>query len=294
MDFQALQAEVTAHFPSRALKQRLDDCRHLFSPEDLLYAIFQFAPTFEERIRLLTLLSEVSEDAAPHARLVIDWQNRLLEQFQTKEPGTVYEAQVLETPDTVEETRWLCDSWDAAAEMIALYFREYPPQPEKPEPRRTIVKRRIMSAPVALRFDEEIGICYLGPGNTVTEVRVWGSSSEFDCEGNCPGCEQSSCVDLNFPIFPWQPKTGTPVCCITPRGRMGWTGYGVVWSDSESGCDCFVIPLYETWEEPADPSEVFHDHHHVPCPYVHELLPHELPPELVGHWEYLREQLTKT
>lgn len=295
MDYSELQSQVLACFPSDALKKRIAELDYRIPPNDLLFAIYQFSPTHVQRMRLLEELAQAAPEIADHVRLVLDWQKRVLEQFRTAQPGTVFELRIQESPDDME-SRWLFGSFEAAEKMMDLYLEDDLPDLNPDECRRTIVKRRINGFPYSHEQEDELGKCSYGDGNRLLNATLWNEDSEYGCILACHKCAHKDCVTVNYPVFPWQPKTGTPVYCRIPGGHVGWSGYGVAWSDPswESGCDCFIIPLRQTWEEPETESDLYSDHHHVPSPYVMELTPDAVPQPLREHLQWLCRQFRHT
>ena len=91
----------------------LDDCENLrknyikehsyiFSSTELLSIAYRFAPTYNERLRLLQLLADYAPDVSEFAAQCIRFQNDCLEQFCQHGDKEVYELRIKDDPDAYE------------------------------------------------------------------------------------------------------------------------------------------------------------------------------------------------
>ena len=116
---------VLSLLPSHALREKIREVGYEFTEQELLFILYEYAPTFEERV---TLLERFAETATPEikktVRLITAWQRRIFDAFRVLGEGEVYELHIKDTPDSYDET-YLCGSYEAALAYIDLFYKEY-------------------------------------------------------------------------------------------------------------------------------------------------------------------------
>lgn len=277
-----LQREIVSCLWSQELKQHIEVTGFRFSDEDLLAVACQFAPNYTERLRLVELIAAHCPKASEHAKKYIAWQKRCLTHFTDHDSGHVYELRILDDPSDRNccEERYLCESYEAALEMIDGFYRCYDFAPEQPTVRYTIVKRCILRKGDVFREDN-CGEAILGAGKVLIEVSDLPGESELGpCPENCVGCPVS-CIrnlDVEFPAFP---PNRAAVQYRLPNGSIH---YGIALSLNwvGLGCDAYIIPLDCQMLNSRDYDTYWgnHWHEHVPRPYVRTVTLDSLPENL--------------
>ena len=293
MTFQELQKEVISFFPSRSFREHLARSAHRFSPEDLMAAIYQFVPLFEDRLRLLEALAEISPEVAQHARQVVCWQKETLKALQTPHPGAVYHLEVLDDPED-NVSVYLCADYETCLEMIDLHYERFDWVEECPESRYTITQKRIWhrgESPAEL--PEDLCQCILGPGKRLLRAEGFDGRDEF---GRSWEERESPSVAELYPAIPAWFENGCAVFYDAPGGVSGYA-LALTSQDVFTDCpDCYLIPLCDEMPRHLDRDtfEQFRDHEHIASPYVEVLSLEELPEPLqdsyLAFYEYLITQ----
>ena len=277
-----VQKEVVSCLWSEDLKQHIVETGFLFSQEDLLSVACQFAPDFAERLRLVELIAQHCPEVSEHAKKYIAWQQRCMKHFTDHDSGHVYELRILDDPSDRNccEERYLCESYEAALEMIDGFYRCYDFAPEQPTVRYTIAKRCILRKGDPFREDN-CGEAILGAGKVLIEVSDIPDQSEFGpCPEDCVDCP-IRCIrnqDVEFPEFL---PDRVAVQYRLPNGSihygirlsLNWVGLG---------CDAYIIPLDSEMMNTRgfDAHWGNHWHEHVPRPNVRSVSPDSLPENL--------------
>lgn len=245
-----MQKTVISLFRSEALKQKIAEVGHTFSELELLKIIHEYAPTWDERLRLMDVFSRAPQTSPETAAFIAEymaWQRRLLKYMQTAEDDTVYELHIKTNPRAYDE-RYLCATYAAALKYIDMFYEEYGKfETDHPLARYTIVKRRIYTGAVSQPFDEDwLGECELGFGKTLLRVNCEEEGAEklsYGCEdGDCDTCREL-CLKGNAPRFPrfWHDKQ-----LVRYTDGDGSTQFGicrVFEPDVDMYEDVYVIPL---------------------------------------------------
>ncbi len=257
--------------PSRALKNKIREVSYEFTEKELLYILFEYAPTFEER---LVLLDRFTETASPEigetVRLIAAWQRRIIDAFRVLGEGEVYELHIKDTPDSYDET-YLCGSYEAALAYIDLFYEEYDTTEKGDSTRYRIVKRRIYAGKPEEAFDEDyLAECVLDQYKRVLTVDDEMDRSPYGigfCEGrDCDTCEKICLYDRSWVLFPCFTENGDLVKFTDDKGAVRY-GINFQWNDDPADCLC-VDPLdslavrYHSFENAGD------DHEHPPLPWV--------------------------
>ncbi|MBR2048318.1 MAG: hypothetical protein IJ960_06935 [Oscillospiraceae bacterium] len=279
MEPRQLQKEITACLWSDGLRNAIEEKKYTFTEVDLLGIAFHFAPSFEERLRLLKLLEDYAPSVSAHAARCIDWQNRSLEAFRSNGEGEIYELRIKNEPDAYEE-RYLCATFDAALEMIDGFWQEYDFSSELKQTRYVIEKRHILRTGEPFQEDS-LGECILSAGKVLVSVDGLRDESENgSCPHDCSDCA-ISCVaniEVSFPAF--LPER-TPVRWYAPDGSVKY-GVHLNFHHAKEMDFCYIIP-FDTELLTGRAYEQHwggHWHEHILCPYVEEVPVDELPEKL--------------
>ncbi len=281
--------------PSRALREKIREVDYRFTEQELLFILFEYAPTFDER---LALLERFSETASPEikeiARLIVAWQRRIFDAFRVLGEEEVYELHIKDTPDSYDET-YLCGSYDAALNYIDLFYEEYDTTEKGDSTRYRIEKRRIYTGKPDQGFDEDyLAECVLDQHKRVLTVDDNADNSPYGmgfCETQeCDTCEKICLRHGREVLFPCFTKHLDLVRFEDYKGAMRY-GVNFQWDDTPADCLC-VDPLdshavrYHSFENAGD------DHDHPPLPLVElasaEELSEEMKRDYLAFLEYLK------
>jgi hypothetical protein len=284
MNLPQLQNEIISCIWSRALKTHIAEKGYTFTDEELLGIAFHFAPTFDERLRLLQLLAAFAPSVSDHASRCIDWQTKSLQQFRQSADHEIYELRIKDEPDAYEE-RYLCASFDIALEMIDQFYQEYDFATETPQARYVIEKRKILQ-PGQTFCEDSLGECVLAAGKVLISVDPSPEESENGrCCHSCVDCATSCVLNLDV-CFPAFIPDRSPVMYLLPDGS---THYGILLALQEPEIieACYIIPLdCEMMKHKRyDKAWGYHWHEHIPCPYVEPVQETALTPELLESYQ---------
>ena len=287
---------VLSLLPSRALREKIRAVGYEFTEQELLFILYEYAPTFDERV---TLLERFAETASPEikktVRLITAWQRRIFDAFRVLGEGEVYELHIKDTPDGYDET-YLCGSYEAALAYIDLFYKEYGTDQKGDSTRYRIEKRRIYTGKPDEVFDEDyLAECVLDQHKRVLTVDDHADRSPYGigfCEKQeCDTCQKLCIHDSNRVVFPNFVKNLDLVQFKDDKGAMRY-GINFQWDDSPADCLC-VDPLdslavrYHSFENAGD------DHDHPPLPLVEpasvEELSEEMRRDYLAFLEYLKE-----
>lgn len=294
-----LQKEIISCLWSEDLKRYIEETGFRFSEEDLLAIAYNFAPTFAERLRLLELVARHCPSVADHAEKCITYQEKCLAHFLRHSPDQVYELKILDNPSDPQdyEERYLCESYEAALDMIDGFYKEYDFSPEQPTVRYTIAKRCILHKGNSFREDD-CGEAILGAGKVLLSVDNIPDETEFGpCQEDCVGCTLPCIYNMEAAFPPFLPDR-SPVRYRLPNGKeeygihlkLNWVGLG---------CELYVIPLDGEMMNTRDFDAHWggHWHQHIPAPYVRSVpldsLPQNLRDNLHAFRRWYREKFPR-
>lgn len=259
MNKQQLQQEILSCIWSTGLRNYITEHNYMFSNAELLSITYHFAPTYDERLRLLQLLADYAPDVSELAAHCICFQNDCLEQFCQHGGNEVYELRIKDDPDAYEE-RYLCASYQTALDMIDGFYREYDFAPEKDTVRYVITKRKVLQSTDAFQEDE-LQACELGAGKVLISAEIWRDEND----------PKSKIEEVDFPSFiphlsAVRYKKGDNRIC---RGVC-------LAGDNFPSDSCYVIPLDDKMLKSREQEKHlgYHWHEHIPGPNI-EVLPVE-------------------
>lgn len=269
MNKQQLQQEVLSCIWSADLRKYIAEKSYIFSNMELLSIAYHFAPTYDERLRLLHLLAEYAPDVSELAARSIRFQHDCLERFRQQGENEVYELCIKDDPDAYEE-RYLCASYQTALDMIDGYYREYELVPQKDTVRYVITKRKVLRSADAFQEDE-LQVCELGAGKVLISAEIW-------CDENDPKKEMT---DVEFPRF-------IPhLSAVRYRKEDNRICWGVCLAGDDLPADsCYVIPLDSEMLKSRDYDKhlCYHWHEHIPGPNIEEIPADALEEEEKGNY----------
>ena len=282
--------------PSCALKSKIREVGYELTEKELLFILFEYAPTFDERLALLERFAETaSPETKETAELIMAWQRRIFDAFRILGEGEVYELHIKDTPDSYDET-YLCGSYEAALHYMALFYEEYGTAEKGDSTRYRIVKRRIYTGKPDEVFDEDyLAECVLDQHKRVLTVDDDMDDSPYGvgfCEGrDCDTCEKICLHHGRTVLFPCFTQNLDLVKFIDDNGAVRY-GINFQWDDDPAECLC-VDPLdsravqYHSFENAGD------DHEHPPLPLAEpasvEELSEEMREDYLAFMEYLKE-----
>lgn len=290
MTHKQLQDEILKVLPSKSLKTRIEELGYIFSETNLLGIAFHYAPSFEERLRLLQLLADHAPTVSDHASKCIRWQKDSLERFKEHEVDEIYELRIMETPDSYEE-RYLCRSYETALEMIDGFYREYHIPKTSPLASYDIVKRKILKEGDAF-CEDHLGECRLSAGKVLVSMDHRDGETENGlCNGQCLDCTKLciSILEVPCPVFI---ADRAPVLYYEGNGTAHY-GIHLNFAHAEELSEYYIIPLESSMLESGDYEEHWdcHRHEHIPCPRVEAVAAEELPAELLQRYHSFTDWL---
>lgn len=270
MNREQLQNEILNALPQRTLKEQLKTHSYVFAEKELLAIAFYYAPSFDERLRLLQLLADYAPTVSEHADKCIIWQKSCLERFKCHGEDEIYELHIKEEPDAYDE-RYLCRSFETALEMIDGFYKEYDCAAESPLATYEIVKRKILRS--GQPFAEDwAGECSFSAGKVLLSVTGFAGENEFgQCASDCENCLHP-CLSIMDAVFPVLIADRAPVRYYE-RGQYPQYGIHLNFDRAEKLPDLYIVPL-----DAQMPEADSWPHKHIPCPDVEEVS--ELPVEL--------------
>ncbi|MCQ2430263.1 MAG: hypothetical protein MJ192_08030 [Clostridia bacterium] len=290
----------------------LIEARGGMTDDDLLGAVFQFAPDHDTLMTLTAAVRDGASDpvVAAWASDILAWQDNLLREFGKSEPGVVYEVHVKITPASWDES-CLCATYEGALSAIRHMIGEYDDIcPENPDSRYRVVRRHILTDGEAAVWggDTDCGEAVFLPGVKLYRLDMYVEagdrwSQERECNHECMDCDQehqilsAECREVVFPTdeFPHI----TPALWTDPRTAV--RRYAAVWqwpdSDgSASGCaaELYTIPLDTDYVRLRRfETDDFTDHQHIEPPFIEPVDPSVLTPEMRADYEALVSCLKK-
>ncbi len=204
--------EIIELLPSETLKKKIAETGYKFTETELIYIIYEFAKTFEQRKNMLLRFAETaSAEAAKNAIMLADWQDEIYRNFRENSEGYIYELRIRE--EEYCEERFICASYEAALKYIDLYYDEYKDIGviETERSRYQIVKRRVYSGKDDEGFSEDgTAECILAAGKkliSVDDVRLI-CNRPYEVENACAECDFFCPAKVDEILFPCFVKDG--------------------------------------------------------------------------------------
>ena len=198
--------EIISLLPSKTLKAKIAETGHEFTENELIYIIYEFAKTFEQRKNMLLRFARcASPEAAENALMLVRRRDEMYRDFCENGEGCIYELRIRE--EEYCEERFICASYEAALKYIDLYYAEYGHigVEETERSRYHIVKRKIYGGKEDEGFSQDgVAECILGAGKKVLSVddRHSFCQTADDDETACPDCELFCPAKIDYMAFP--------------------------------------------------------------------------------------------
>ena len=277
-----LQKDILDWFWSLDLKKHIEETGYRFSEADLLAIAYKLAPSYGQQLRMLNLVAENCPTVSDHARKIIAYREKCLAHFVEHDPYQVYELKIQEDPSDPRdcEERYLCESYEAALDMIDGFYLEYDFVSEKPTVRYTVTKRCILRKGGSFREDH-CGEAILGAGKVLISVdNIPGETEHGPCPADCKDCGQLCIHDLevDFPNF-LPPRS--PVQYRLPNGCIRY-GIDLSYTFKSPLTEFYIIPLESEMLTSREYDDRWgcHWHEHIPVCNVRPVSPEALPEKL--------------
>ena len=252
--------EIIELLPSKSLKNKIFEAGHTFTEAELVYIIYEYAKTLEQRKEMLRRFAEsASAEIAKNARMLADRLDEIFEDFCNNSEGYVYELRTKE--EEYCEQRFICSSYQAAIKYIDLYYDEYAGLgvEENEKTRYHIVKRRVYTGDDSEGFCEDHDAeCILGAGKVVISIDdtrpICNKSTESEKICVCTDCKLFCPSKFDEILFPCFVKDGDIIKyteLVYPNelqeqfpARYTEEHYGIAYADGEEAMDnIYTIPL---------------------------------------------------
>ena len=260
--------EIIGLLPSGNLKEKIKSTNHQFTESELLQIIYNYAPTFYEKLSMLERFSATaSSDVAALAKAYIEYEQNNYNRFVAEDSGFIYELHIKETPDSHDEC-YICASYKAALVCIDRFYEEYASVDAK-ETEKTkykITKRKIFFE--ENKFEEDTyAECILGTNKVILEISDCNASSECELDTLCSECNEICpyrCDELKFPCF----ACGYAIIKYLDDEDKEQFGVSICWDDSCNGLgeEFYVIPLNSQSIREQRFDDNFYEHQHIPLP----------------------------
>ena len=260
--------EIIGLLPSSNLKEKIKSINYQFTESELLQIIYNYAPTFYEKLSMLERFSATaSSDVAALAKAYIEYEQNNYNRFMSEDTGFIYELHIKETPDSHDE-RYICASYKAALVCIDRFYEEYASVDAK-ETEKTkykIIKRKIFFE--ENKFEEDTyAECILGTNKVILEISDCNASSDCELDTLCSECDETCpyrCDELKFPCF----ACDYAIIKYLDYEDKEQFGVSICWDDSCNGlgAEFYVIPLNSQSIREQRFDDNFYEHQHIPLP----------------------------
>lgn len=258
MTYQEIQNRIVSTFWSEGLKAQIREDGYMFTPRALLGIAYNLPEFYDERLRNLRLFADYVPEVADHAKRVIEWQEKALEDFKQLAPGEVFELEITWKADK-EPDHFLCGSFEAALETIDRYWEYHDNRSETATTCYDIIRRKILNC-----GDEPDHIshenCHFGPGKKLRYVYTGMDTEYGECDSWCFECDRD-CITNRDDLFP---SLLPDLCAVCFRFTQDTIRYGVLLTDGSSGYEYYIVPLdSEMFNEDLENAWGWLDHQHV-------------------------------
>ena len=260
--------EIIRLLPSDDLKEKIKATNYQFTESELLQIIYNYAPTFFEKLSMLEQFSaKASPDVAALAKVYIEYEQNKYNRFMSEDTGFIYELHIKETPDSPDEC-YICASYKAALECIDRFYEEYVSVDAK-ETEKTkykITKRKIFFE--ENKFEEDAyAECVLGANKVILEISDYKASSDCELDKLCSECNEICpyrCDELKFPCF----ACDYAIIKYLDHEEKEQFGVSICWDDTCNGLgeEFYIIPLDSPSIREHRFDDNFYEHQHIPLP----------------------------
>ena len=260
--------EIINLLPSGDLKSKIKATNYQFTESELLQIIYNYAPTFYDKLSMLEQFSATaSPDVAALAKVYIEYEQNNYNRFMSEDTGFIYELHIKETPDSHDEC-YICASYKAALVCIDRFYEEYASVDAK-ETEKTkykITKRKIFFE--QNKFEEDAyAECVLGANKVILEISDFQASSNCELDTMCSDCNEICpyrCDELKFPCF----ACDYAIIKYLDYEEKEQFGVSICWDDKCDGLgeEFYVIPLNSPAIRENRFDDNFYEHQHIPLP----------------------------
>ena len=260
--------EIIRLLPSDDLKEKIKATNYQFTEGELLQIIYNYAPTFYEKLSMLEQFSATaSPDIAALAKVYIEYEQNNYNRFMSEDTGFIYELHIKETPDSHDEC-YICASYKAALVCIDRFYEEYASVDAK-ETEKTkykITKRKIFFE--ENKFEEDAyAECVLGANKVILEISDCNASSDCELDTLCSECNEICpyrCDELKFPCF----ACDYAIIKYLDHEEKERFGVSICWDDrcNGLGVEFYIIPLDSPSIREHRFDDNFYEHQHIPLP----------------------------
>lgn len=260
--------EIIRLLPSDDLKEKIKATNYQFTESELLQIIYNYAPTFYEKLSMLEQFSATaSPDVAALAKVYIEHEQNKYNRFMSEDTGFIYELHIKETPDSHDEC-YICASYKAALVCIDRFYEEYASVDAK-ETEKTkykITKRKIFFE--ENKFEEDAyAECVLGANKVILEISDYNTSSDCELDTLCSECNEICpyrCDELKFPCF----ACDYAIIKYLNHEEKEQFGVSICWDDTCNGLgeEFYIIPLDSPSIREHRFDDNFYEHQHIPLP----------------------------
>ena len=260
--------EIIRLLPSDDLKEKIKATNYQFTESELLQIIYNYAPTFYDKLSMLEQFSATaSPDVAALAKVYIEYEQNNYNRFMSEDTGFIYELHIKETPDSHDEC-YICASYKAALVCIDRFYEEYASVDAK-ETEKTkykITKRKIFFE--ENKFEEDAyAECVLGANKVILEISDCNASSDCELDTLCSECNEICpyrCDELKFPCF----ACDYAIIKYLDHEEKEQFGVSICWDDTCNGLGegFYIIPLDSPSIREHRFNDNFYEHQHIPLP----------------------------
>ena len=297
--------EIVELLPSKSLKEQIAACGRVFSRRELLQILYQYAPSFQQRLSLLSRFASSENDEYSKLALLYKETEKLnFKRFVEESQGFLYELHIRANPDIGEEC-YLCTDYETALTCIDRYLEEY--EDDSPESRYRIVKRKIFTKDPRNEFGQDaLGECVLGQNKTLLSVTLYEDRSDCTNHFNCDECDKL-CADRGTTVY--YPDFVPDCGAVLFTDFYGKKRFGICLQLDDNGTlddMLYIIPLDSIYLYGKNFEDAHYDHQHIAPPLVENVSEEELDEELLenylayrAYWQvywqaYLQEEAQKT
>jgi len=198
-------------FPSKDLKECVKRENFVFGEEDLLKFIDDYAPDFDEKLKLFEEAATVfcGKQAKVHAKKLLKYNEKAYAAFMQPDENCVYEINIKCLPDDADEETLLTKTFGEAVEMIKSYLKCYKNVGAKDNKlSRYTIDKKTVTLP---RYPRDIyrgkvgslGRCVLGYRFKILDLSTYTHDNEMLCKAylDCDDCK-TPCIGHLMPNFP--------------------------------------------------------------------------------------------
>lgn len=208
MSYKTLETKIVKLIPSHTLREYVKEHKYRFTQTDLLKFVEDYAPTYDEKIKLLNeiVTSFPDKTVVKHAQKFIKYHQRTFNEFMAPSDDCVYEVQIYCKPDDKDET-YVVRTYDDALVLIDNYLKYYRDVGaiDNKLSEYKIIKKTTTAPLKPSDLNSKVGKlgqCVLGYKRVIKSVEMYYNGNYLsNCNGVCVLCKRD-CLDKHEPHFP--------------------------------------------------------------------------------------------